>query len=215
MCKQILTVGRSGLRLDDCRDKDKLREWRDQIREETRRQKKRERRRQRQQRISPTPEVLISIYRAFSPSLPQPQPQPECFFPGYQLTKENTVFKASWCQGIYVHMYKWRLFSSYKCIHFRLLPSAMKLRRLCFYTCLSVILFTGGVSASIACWDTPPPPPPGPKSRHLPPPLGPKGRHPPPRPKGRHPPPEQTPPLPPADGYCCGWYASYWNAFLF
>ena len=20
---------------------------------------------------------------------------------------------------------------------------------------------------------------------------------------------------PPADGYCCGWYASYWNAFLF
>ena len=26
---------------------------------------------------------------------------------------------------------------------------------------------------------------------------------------GRHPPP------PPADGYCCGRYASYWNAFLF
>ena len=24
----------------------------------------------------------------------------------------------------------------------------------------------------------------------------------------------KTPP-PPADGYCCGWYASYWNAFLF
>ena len=58
MCKQVFTVGRSGLSLDDCRDKDKLREWRDQIREETRRQKKRERRRQRQQRISPTPEVL-------------------------------------------------------------------------------------------------------------------------------------------------------------
>ena len=30
------------------------------------------------------------------------------------------------------------------------------LRRLCFYTCLSVILFTGGVCLS-ACWDTPPP----------------------------------------------------------
>ena len=36
-------------------------------------------------------------------------------------------------------------------------------------------------------------------------------------PLGRHPldrhPPGQTPP-PPADGYCCGRYASYWNAFL-
>ena len=34
---------------------------------------------------------------------------------------------------------------------------------------------------------------------------------------GRHSP-GQTPPLadtPPADGYCCGRYASYWNAFLF
>ena len=24
----------------------------------------------------------------------------------------------------------------------------------------------------------------------------------------------QTPPPPKADGYCCGWYVSYWNAFL-
>ena len=24
----------------------------------------------------------------------------------------------------------------------------------------------------------------------------------------------QTPPHPPLDGYCCGRYASYWNAFL-
>ena len=44
----------------------------------------------------------------------------------------------------------------------------------------------------------------------------------------RHPrsryPQEQTPPreqtalgadTPPGDGYCCGWYASYWNVFLF
>ena len=30
---------------------------------------------------------------------------------------------------------------------------------------------------------------------------------------GRHPPPADTPL--PADGYCCGRYASYWNAFLF
>ena len=29
-------------------------------------------------------------------------------------------------------------------------------------------------------------------------------------------PPGQTPPAdPPADGYCCGRYASYWNAFLY
>ena len=35
------------------------------------------------------------------------------------------------------------------------LPSATKLRRLCFYTCLSVILFTGAVCLS-ACWDTTP-----------------------------------------------------------
>ena len=26
--------------------------------------------------------------------------------------------------------------------------------------------------------------------------------------------PGQTPPPPPRDGYCCGLYASYWNAFL-
>ena len=30
-------------------------------------------------------------------------------------------------------------------------------------------------------------------------------------PQSRHPPQEQTPPR---DGHCCGWYASYWNAFL-
>ena len=48
-----------------------------------------------------------------------------------------------------------------------------------------------------ACWDTPPPP---------------TGRHPP----GQTPPPGQTTSPPPtqADGYCCGRYASYWNAFL-
>ena len=26
---------------------------------------------------------------------------------------------------------------------------------------------------------------------------------------------EGSTPLPKADSYCCGWYASYWNAFLF
>ena len=89
---------------------------------------------------------------------------------------------------------------------------------------LSVILFTGGVSAPVHA------------GIHIP-----LGRHPP----GRHPPPAQcmlgyTPP-PPAQcilgytspcpvhagihplpsacwdihGYCCGQYAPYWNAFLF
>ena len=61
-----------------------------------------------------------------------------------------------------------------------LLPSATKLRRLCFYTCLSVILFTGGGVCLSACWDataTPWDQPPG-------------TRHPPPRPgtsQTRHP----------------------------
>ena len=75
-----------------------------------------------------------------------------------------------------------------------------------------------------ACWDTTPPQeqtPPG--TRHPP-----RSRH--PHPRTRHPPWEQTPPPgadrpdqappleqnppPPRDGYCCGRYASYWNAFL-
>ena len=58
---------------------------------------------------------------------------------------------------------------------------------------LSVILSTGGVSLS-ACWDTPP--------------------HPLPRVDTC---PRQTPPgqtLHPG-GHYSGWYASYWNAFLF
>ena len=42
------------------------------------------------------------------------------------------------------------------------------LRRLCFYTCLSVILFTGGGVCLSACWDKPPHPGtrPPPQSRH-------------------------------------------------
>ena len=57
----------------------------------------------------------------------------------------------------------------------------------CFYTCLSV---HGGVCLS-ACWDTP-------ETR---------------LPRSRHPSGPGTPP--PADGYCCRRYASYWNAFLY
>ena len=61
-----------------------------------------------------------------------------------------------------------------------------------------------------ACWDTTPPgagtPPPeqAPKGAGTPTRAGPTPQEQPPR--------EQAPP--PADGYCCGRYASYWNAFL-
>ena len=65
-----------------------------------------------------------------------------------------------------------------------LLPSANEVEEMfCFYTCLSVSLFTGwGVQAQARG---------GGVSQHT---LN------------------QTPP--PADGYCWGRYASYWNAFL-
>ena len=59
------------------------------------------------------------------------------------------------------------------------------LRRLCFYTCLSFWSRGGSVPVHV-------------------------GIHPP----GADPPQEQTFP-PGADGYCCGRYAYYWNAFLF
>ena len=78
--------------------------------------------------------------------------------------------------------------------------------------------------------DTPLPPGQTPPGRHTPradtqKPLWaetpiPLGRHPPwaDTPVGRQPPPQQTPgqtPLPPANSYCSGRYAPYWNAFLF
>ena len=53
-----------------------------------------------------------------------------------------------------------------------------------------------------------------PQGRH-PPGQIPPGRHPPQQtsPPSRHPP-GQNPTPHPEDGYCCGRYASYWNAFL-
>ena len=73
------------------------------------------------------------------------------------------------------------------------LPSATKLRRLCFLH-LSVILFTWG-----STWAGTPP-----DQVH---------------PLGRYTPPDTPPPAGTApgsrDGYCCGRYASYWNAFLY
>ena len=91
---------------------------------------------------------------------------------------------------------------------------------------LSVILSTGGGICLSACWDTTPPPPgPGsrdqahpPGTRHTPLGPGPPDQAPPPRgqvPPGPDTPPDQTPPPRSRDGYCCGRYASYWNAFLF
>ena len=59
---------------------------------------------------------------------------------------------------------------------------------------VSVILSTGGRVCLSACWDTTT--------------TTPQNRHPP----GAGTPPQQAPP---PDGYCCRWYASYWNAFLY
>ena len=68
------------------------------------------------------------------------------------------------------------------------LPSAMKLRRSCFYTCLSVILFTGGGGGGClsACWDAPRSRPP--RTRHPPGAGTPRADTPP----SRHTHPEQT-----------------------
>ena len=59
-----------------------------------------------------------------------------------------------------------------------------------FYTCLSVIQFTGGWVGG--CGRNPP------------------GRH----PLGRHLPRQNSPQQTPRDGHCSGRYASYWNVFL-
>ena len=69
----------------------------------------------------------------------------------------------------------------------------------------------GGLPQCMLGYHPHPPGPeiPPPKSRHTPPPTG-AGTPSPSRPPA---PGAGTPP--PADGYCCGRYASYWNAFLF
>ena len=118
-----------------------------------------------------------------------------------------------------------------------------KLRRLCFYTCLSVhrgslpqcmlgyhtprTRYSPGPGTP---WDWAPPIPDTPRTRQPPNQVPPRTRHPlgPGTPQDqaphrtRHPtgpgtPQDQAPPPPPppADGCCCGRYASYWNAFLF
>ena len=123
-----------------------------------------------------------------------------------------------------------------------LLPSATKLRRLCFYTCLSVhgggCTWAGIPPRQVPLWDQVHPPGPGtppwdqvhhPQGRYTPragtpwDQVHPPGPGTPPgtryTPRTRYPPPGQVHPpgpgTPPADGYCCGRYASYWNAFLF
>ena len=107
-----------------------------------------------------------------------------------------------------------------------LLPSATKLRRLCFYTCLSFC--SQGSSASMHAGIPPPgsrhPPPldqappgagnPSPGSRHPPEQAPPPTRQPPEQtpPQTRHPPRSRHPPS--RDGYCCGRYASYLECIL-
>ena len=80
----------------------------------------------------------------------------------------------------------------------------MKLRRLCFYRCVSVHTW-GGLCLS-AWWDTTPSEQTHPLEQTPPLPV-------------QTPPWKQTPPLQeqtplPRDSHCCGRYASYWNAFL-
>ena len=82
---------------------------------------------------------------------------------------------------------------NWQSLHFLLCNGYYRPQRSCgkvLFLHLSVILVTGGVCLS-ACWDT-----------HTP-----LGRH----PKAGTP---YWADIPPADGYCSGRYASYWNAFL-
>ena len=85
---------------------------------------------------------------------------------------------------------------SYLTTYYMLLPSATKLRRLCFYTCLSVILFTGrGLPQCMLGYHTPRP---APLTRHPPGADTPR----PGTPLGADTP-YQAPPPPTADSYCC------------
>ena len=102
-------------------------------------------------------------------------------------------------------LHRWKLDSTfvsfYFVVHSARLSAEIKpiftarkrsLRRLCFYTCLSVILFTGGVPGPGGAWSRGVCEP-GPGWGCLVPGGG----------------------GDPRDGYCFGRYASYWNAFLF
>ena len=98
-------------------------------------------------------------------------------------------------------------------VNFAYLPSATKLRRLCFYRHVSVHM-GGCLPQCMLGYHTPQEQnPPGsrqpPWSRH-PPRADTPGAD---TPQEQTPPRVDTPPL--SDGHCCGWYASYWNAFLF
>ena len=99
------------------------------------------------------------------------------------------------------------------------------------YVFTNVCLSTGGVAGHVPPWDQVHPPGPGtPLSGtrytpwdqvHPPNQVHPQTRYTPPGPGTppgtRYTPRDQVPPdqvHPPGDGYCCGRYASYWNAFL-
>ena len=123
------------------------------------------------------------------------------------------------CHGLF-HPFFVRFFFLSRFLHLHLLPAATKLRQGNTFTrvCHSVYEGEGGTCLTTS-WDTHP-------THHiLHTPLGrctpqagtppgqvlPPGRYTTPR-TGTHP--GQVLP-PPADGYSCGRYASYWNAFLF
>ena len=97
------------------------------------------------------------------------------------------------------------------------LPSATKLRRLCFYTCLLVILFTGGglPQYMLGYHTSQDQAPPSPRTRHPPEQTPPGPGALPPGADTTASPQDQATPIPPADGHYCRRYASYWNAFLF
>ena len=91
------------------------------------------------------------------------------------------------------------------------------LQRSCKGYVFTPVCLSKGGSASVHA-GIPPPEHAPPRSRQLPGGGTPWSRHTPSLGAGTPPPWEQAPPHqeqhPPADGYCCRWYASYWNTFL-
>ena len=101
------------------------------------------------------------------------------------------------------------MFTVSLCVHWNFTVRNEVAKGLCFYSCLSFCSQGGSTWTG-----TPPEPGTPPRTRYTPQIRYPQagtpwagtlpGRY---TPLGRY-----TPP--PADGYCCGRYASYWNAFL-